>query len=278
MAVRVLVVGLGVVGRALYGMCVAAGYKCYGYDVDASRSIHGLGDARGVDYIHVAFPFNSMESFVSSVKGYVEAVGARMVFIHSTVLPGTSRRVHREAGVPVAYTPVRGVHGCMLRHMLYWSKWVSVLPGNALGEAKRHLEGMGFRVRVCGCEPESLELAKLWETVYRAVMIASWQELYRFAKRFGADAGVVAEFIDEVHRVLGDRPVYYPGFIGGHCLIPNTRMLYEATGSPLLRFVLESNEAMRAEIEGGGAGGVVERIRRVAESERPRDYCVSGGS
>jgi len=35
---------------------------------------------------------------------------------------------------------------------------------------------------------------------------------------------------------------------------------------------------MRAEIEGGGAGGVVERIRRVAESERPRDYCVSGGS
>jgi len=276
--VRVLVVGMGVVGRALYGMCVASGYECYGYDVEESRRLHGLGDARGAEYMHVAFPFTSMDSFVSAVKGYVEEVGPRMVFIHSTVLPGASRRVYREVGVPVAYTPVRGVHGCMLRHMLFWSKWVSTIPGGVVDEAVRHLEGMGFRVRVCGCEPESLELAKLWETVYRAVMIAAWQELHRFAERFGADIGVVAEFVDEVHRVLGDRPVYYPGFIGGHCLIPNTRILYEATGSELLRFVLESNEARRGELLRDEVRRGVERVRRVAESERPRDYCVSGGS
>jgi len=60
-----------------------------------------------------------------------------------------------------------------------------------------------------------LELAKIWETVYRAVMIASGQKIHRIVRKFGADMGIVAEFIGEAHEVLRDRPIYYPDYIGG---------------------------------------------------------------
>jgi hypothetical protein len=35
----------------------------------------------------------------------------------------------------------------------------------------------------------------------------------------------IAKFIAKVHEVLGEKPVFYPDYIGGHCLIPNTKML-----------------------------------------------------
>jgi hypothetical protein len=31
----------------------------------------------------------------------------------------------------------------------------------------------------------------------------------------------IAEFIAEVREVLGEKPVFYPDYIGSHCLIPN---------------------------------------------------------
>jgi hypothetical protein len=32
-------------------------------------------------------------------------------------------------------------------------------------------------------------------------------------------------FSDEIHKFLGNRPKMFPGFIGGHCVIPNLELL-----------------------------------------------------
>jgi len=34
-------------------------------------------------------------------------------------------------------------------------------------------------------------------------------------------------FSDEIHKFLGDRPKMFPGFIGGHCVIPNLELINE---------------------------------------------------
>ena len=34
-------------------------------------------------------------------------------------------------------------------------------------------------------------------------------------------------FSDEIHKFLGNRPKMFPGFIGGHCVIPNLSLLDE---------------------------------------------------
>ena len=36
-------------------------------------------------------------------------------------------------------------------------------------------------------------------------------------------------FSDEIHQILGNRPKLYPGFIGGHCVIPNLDLLHNQT-------------------------------------------------
>jgi hypothetical protein len=36
-------------------------------------------------------------------------------------------------------------------------------------------------------------------------------------------------FSDEIHKLLGNRPKMYPGYIGGHCVIPNLELINNQT-------------------------------------------------
>ena len=36
-------------------------------------------------------------------------------------------------------------------------------------------------------------------------------------------------FSDEIHKFLGNRPKLFPGFIGGHCVIPNLDLIHNKT-------------------------------------------------
>jgi hypothetical protein len=49
------------------------------------------------------------------------------------------------------------------------------------------------------------------------------------AKSYGVDYDEMWEFSDEIHKVLGNRPKFYPGFIGGHCVIPNLGLIHNDT-------------------------------------------------
>ena len=269
---RVLVVGLGEVGGAVYEILRDSGrFDVYGYDVDPSKTVHKLEEVpRPVEYLHVAIPYS--QRFLDAVASYAEEFKPRMVIVHSTVAPGTTRSLHARLGVPVAFSPVRGKHPKLKEHLLFWPKWVAALPGSSLGEAAEHLGAAGFKVKPSRETPESLELAKLWETVYRAVMIAAWQELHRVARAHGASLRVVAEFVGEVHEVLRDRPVYYPDYIGGHCLIPNTRILEAVHPSKLFEFVLESNERRREELADPSVRREVDELREYFLRLTKKDY------
>ncbi|MEM0318305.1 MAG: hypothetical protein QXO97_09990, partial [Candidatus Nezhaarchaeales archaeon] len=198
---------MGEVGSAVFEIFKESSrFEVYGYDINPSKTVNRIEEIpRPLDYLHVALPFKT--DFVESVLYYVDEFKPRALFVHSTVAPGTTRALQEQLSFPVAYTPVRGKHPNLKRHLLFWPKWVSALPPEFLEEAARHLSEAGFKVKLCASGPESLELAKLWETVYRAVMIASWQELHRVAREKGASLKVIAEFIGEVHEVLKDRPV-----------------------------------------------------------------------
>ncbi|MEM2188791.1 MAG: GDP-mannose dehydrogenase [Nitrososphaerota archaeon] len=272
MSLRVVVIGLGEVGRPIYEILRERFPEVYGYDLDPSARVDELNDIpRGVDVLHIAYPFKGLREFAGSVVDYAHELGASMVIVHSTVAPGTTRIIQSKIESHVAYSPVRGRHPNLREHLMFWPKWVSAVRWEALELAKKHLEQAGFKVRVAP-DPESLELAKLWETVYRAAMIACWQEAHRIAKAVKADIGIIAEFVSEVHEVLRDRPIYYPDVIGGHCLIPNTRILYEMTESDLLKFVLESNEKRADEVHEENIMREIEEVRRIWLRHAPKEY------
>ena len=132
--------------------------------------------------------------------------------------------------------------------MKRWTKYIGGATSKAAEIAKEHFEKVGLIVKVLKSCRET-ELAKLFETTYRAWMITCFQEMHRISRAFGADFNETVDFLEDTHRQRFDRPVMFPGFIGGHCLIPNTELLLKAYDSDFLRLILYSNEKRKEEMK-----------------------------
>ena len=112
------------------------------------------------------------------------------------------------------------------------------------------------------CQSFVLKLIRgTFETTYRAWMITCFQEMHRISRHFEADFDNAVDFLEDTHRVRIDRPVMFPGVIGGHCMVPNIELLLESYDSEFLCLILESNEKRKAEIKDKGVYEEVERIR-----------------
>jgi len=78
--------------------------------------------------------------------------------------------------------------------------------------------------------PITLELAKIvCDTSYLGWLINYAQISNMIAIQHQVDYDEMWSFSDEIHEILGNRPKMYPGFIGGHCVIPNLDLIHNQT-------------------------------------------------
>jgi len=275
---KVLLIGLGEIGHTLFVLVSEQKkiFDVYGLDLDETK-MQELGQNRSkiprqIDTLHVCLPCNDQQKFADLVTGYVEEFKPKLVIINSTVPPGTTLKVAENCKCLVAHSPSRGVHKSaeyMIWEMKRWTKYVGGATLQAANAATEHFEKLGLKVTVLKSSTET-ELAKLFETTYRAWMIACFQEMHRISKSFGADFDETVDFLEDTHRVRFDRPVMFPGVIGGHCLIPNTELLLAAYDSEFLRLILKSNEKRKEEVKDKAIQqeiGKVEKILNALENE-----------
>ena len=79
-------------------------------------------------------------------------------------------------------------------------------------------------------KPETLELAKiLCDTSYFGWLINYAQLTNMIALQHNVNFDEMWTFSDEIHKFLGNRPKMFPGFIGGHCVIPNLDLMHNKT-------------------------------------------------
>jgi len=149
----------------------------------------------------------------------------------------------------------------MKRYLLFLTKYIGGVDEESTRLAREHFEDLGFKTKVLN-SPVDTELAKLFETTYRAWMIACFQEMHRISRHFGADFDNVVDFLEDDHRIRFDRPIHFPAVIGGHCIIPNAELLLESYDSTFLRLILESNEKRKEEIKDEDVRREVEKVRR----------------
>jgi len=135
----------------------------------------------------------------------------------------------------------------MKREIKRWTKYIGGTDSKSAEIARKHFEKLGLKVKFLRSSRET-ELAKIFETTYRAWMIACFQEMHRISRYFSADFDQIVDFLEDTHKMRFDRPLMFPGVIGGHCLIPNVKMLLEAYDSDFLRLILKSNEKRKKEI------------------------------
>ena len=250
-----LVVGLGEVGKPLYTILKAYEPGTIGIDIEPAQV------DRPVGAMHICFPYLDAAQFQKAAAGYVRKYAPKVVVIHSTAVPGTTRSLENETGVPCVYSPVRGKHTKMVDELLTYVKFVAGTDQQATAQVQESFCAAGMKSESMS-SPEALELAKLLETTYFGVLIAWAQEMNRFAEVVNADYLEVGKFFSEIGYLPG--VLFQPGYIGGHCVMPNIGLLQQRFESEFLEMVKKSNEARKAELAAQEQQSLNERLKPLA--------------
>jgi UDP-N-acetyl-D-mannosaminuronate dehydrogenase len=239
----VVVAGLGEIGRPLFDI-VCSRYDGIGIDISPCERVETA------DILHVCYPYQ-IEDFVEETARYIELFRPAVTIINSTVAVGTTRAIAERTGTAVVNSPVRGKHARMHEEMQLYTKFVGAVDRPAGEQAAQHFESLGMKTLVLA-SPEATELAKLTETTYFGLIIAWAQEVERYCDKWGQNYDEIVSFYEEINCLP---PVkYFPGVIGGHCVMPNIEILSQDHHSVILQAIQRSNEMkMEREICGNEA-------------------------
>jgi UDP-N-acetyl-D-mannosaminuronate dehydrogenase len=226
----VVIVGLGEIGEPLLDI-MKARYRTFGVDINQPAPVSQC------EVMHICFPFQS-DKFVRQVVEYIHQYRPALTVINSTAAPGTTRSIAVESGTAVVNSPVRGKHASMQKELLHYTKFVGALDPRSGQRAVEHFEAIGMKAKLLA-SPEASEIAKLTETTYFGLLIAWAQEVERYCAKLGANYDEVVSFYDEIKFFP---PVkYFPGEIGGHCVMSNIDILLQKFPSDLLQAIVRSN-------------------------------------
>lgn len=224
---------IGIVGHGQVGQAVAKLYS----ETDTTKTWFSfdkiliydpyqgmLDDISDVDILNVCIPYT--KDFVSIVKDL--PTPNWYTVIHSTVPVGTTEKF----GHKFLHSPVRGVHPNLYEGLKTFVKFIG--GDEQLAEAySGHLKTLGVETHICK-DAKTTELSKLADTTYYGLCIAFTSDMKKLCDEYDLDfMEVMTKYnntYNEGYKKLGKpnvvRPVLYPtDKIGGHCVIPNAKLL-----------------------------------------------------
>jgi len=183
-------------------------------------------------FLHICIPFT--KNFVSNVISSYEKFNPEAIVIHSTISPSTTKTIQSKVPIPVIYSATRGVHKRMFYDLKRYTKFYAIdkdVPraGWAAKTYSTLLKKCGVKTKQMS-SPITLELAKIVvDTSYYGWLINYAQLSNMIAIKNKVNYDEMWSFSDEIHKYLGNRPKMFPGFIGGHCVIPNLDLIKDDT-------------------------------------------------
>ena len=226
--------GLGEIGLPILKI-LSRKIQTVGYDINTKLMDKNFFDKLSnleTSILHICIPFS--KKFLFQVTALNKKFNPEIIVIHSTVSPYTTQKLQKNLSIPIIYSATRGVHRRMISDMKKYTKFYA-LEKNA-PKKKWASETYSRLLKKCGIkskkmsEPITLELAKIVvDTSYYGWLINYAQLSNMIAKEHGVNFDEMWSFSDEIHNLLGNRPRMYPGYIGGHCVIPNLDLMHNQT-------------------------------------------------
>jgi len=233
---KVGILGYGEVGQAIAKIYETAGIKPFIKDLNRSDGLENC------DILNICIPYRD-ESFIEITKKEISTSNAKLTIIHSTVAPGTTKKI----GGNAVHSPVRGIHPHLHEGIMTFVKYIGAETEEIGNKAKEHLESLGIKTKIVMPAITS-ELAKLLDTTYYGLCIAWHGEMRKICDKEGVDFKKIADYnkdYNEGYAKLGKanviRPVLYPPEkeIGGHCVIQNAEILNKFYKSKAVDLVLD---------------------------------------
>ena len=228
-----VVAGLGEIGGPIFQLLSKA-TTTIGYDTNPklnkkSSKKHSLLQT---NFLHICIPFTG--KFTSNVVALYRKYQPKGIIIHSTISPGTTKKLQEKLSIPIIYSAIRGVHKRMLYDLKRYTKFFAI--ESDAPKAKWATKTFSNLMKKCKVKtkkmsnPKTLELAKIIvDTSYYGWLINYAQISNMIAKKHGVDYDEMWLFADEIHKYLGNRPKMYPGFIGGYCVVENLDLINNET-------------------------------------------------
>ncbi|MCF6276340.1 MAG: hypothetical protein L3J07_00670 [Candidatus Magasanikbacteria bacterium] len=210
---KIVLIGYGEIGSSLYE--VFSNYAQIEI-CDIDKKVEGK-----FDMMFVAIPYT--ENFVEIVKNYQLKHKPKSTIIFSTVAIGTSSQLG------AVHSPVEGMHPTLADSIRRAIRWVGGESTDFIGL----LEKAGIKFKQVK-KPEHTEFLKLRSTSLYGVNIEYARYCKKVADEIEMDFEYVKDFdldYNKLYRDLGkvnyQRYILNPpeGKIGGHCVVPNAKML-----------------------------------------------------
>ena len=229
-----IVAGLGEIGLPILKL-ISKKETAVGYDLNTklmnSRKFKKFENME-TRFLHIAIPVN--KNFNSNVIELNNKFQPKCIILHSTISPGTTQQIQNKLKIPLIFSATRGVHKRMLKDLQKYTKFFAISKNApkkqwAITEYRKTMKKCGIRTKQMS-KPETLELAKiLCDTSYLGWLINYAQLTNTIAIKHNVNYDEMWTFSDEIHEALGNRPKMFPGFIGGHCVIPNLDLMQNQT-------------------------------------------------
>jgi UDP-N-acetyl-D-mannosaminuronate dehydrogenase len=227
-----VVAGLGEIGKPILKL-ISEQHVCVGYDIDSklmNKSKFRKYEKLKTSFLHICIPFN--DKFSKNISSLFKKFNPEIIVIHSTVSPFTTKQLQKHIPIPIIYSATRGVHKRMLNDLKKYTKFFAI--EKTAPKRKQAIRAYSILIKKCKIKPKlmkdpiTLELAKIVvDTTYYGWLINYAQISNMMAQKYKVDYDEMWSFSDEIHKFLGNRPKMYPGFIGGHCVIPNLSLIDE---------------------------------------------------
>jgi len=233
---------IGILGYGEIGQAIAKFYKKPSIkDLDRNDGL------KGIKILHICIPYD--KNFVKTISKEIKKIKPKLVIIHSTIAPGTIKEIiEGTKNKMIVHSPIRGVHPRLYQGIKTFVKYIGAENKKAGEMAKKHLNSLGIKTEAF-YPAKTTELGKLFDTTYYALCVAWHGEMKEICDKEKVNFEKVAtdfnKTYNEGYKKLKMnhvvRPVLKPPekFIGGHCLIPNTKILKKYYKSKAFNLILD---------------------------------------
>jgi len=238
-----IVVGLGEIGGPILKL-LSNSSLVVGYDINEKlmdKTKFQKYEKLQTRFLHICIPFS--QNFNKIIFSLIKKFNPSGIIIHSTIQPNTTSKLQKNLTIPVIYSATRGIHKKMLYDLKRYVKFFAIEKRTprakwACSEYSKLMKKANVKTKKMS-SPITLELAKIIvDTSYYGWLINYAQLSNMIAIQNKVNFDEMWSFSDEIHKYLGNRPKMFPGFIGGHCVIPNLDLMHDQT----LNVIKKTNE------------------------------------
>jgi hypothetical protein len=236
---KVGVLGLGEIGSALCDL-----YKDHNI-TPIKKDLKIRNSFKELSVLNICIPYGP--KFENIVTNEIIESGAKLTIIHSTVPVGTTANIKKSLTSYIVNSPVVGSHPFLKDSLESFVKYIGSPDKKAIKLAKEHYDKIGIKYKSYASF-EATETAKLLCTTYYGLCITWHEYMKKVCDENDIDFSLIKEWnkdYNEGYKKFNlekyNRPILNPpeGKIGGHCVIPNAKLLNKLFPSSLIKEILK---------------------------------------